>query len=166
MQKCILTAAEHDGLKRRTISMLFKINKDMTEQELIQACKSAAIEFANTKLGRETYSHNCECFNWADFDIHVPNHICRKYGFEKETDYIICPSVEWDEQLVSINDINLSEEEENKLKEYLLNSPNDASSFCDTDTTMFTDEQLLAYIDDTLAQMPIGIQREFYKSYL
>ena len=37
MQKCILTAVEHDGLKRRTISMLFKINKDMTEQKLIQA---------------------------------------------------------------------------------------------------------------------------------
>lgn len=66
---------------------------------------------------------------------------------------------------MSINDINLSEDEENKLKEHLLNSRIDANNFCDTDTTSMTDEQLLSYIDDALAQMPIDIQRQFYKEY-
>lgn len=50
--------------------------------DLKQAVINACTDFCNTD-GTDIYLANCCCFNWGDFDAHVPEEFCRKHGFIK-----------------------------------------------------------------------------------
>lgn len=108
----IVQAIEHDGLKTRQIAIELKVRPDMKQDDILNAIKQASLEYCLTKEGKDTYSYNCNNFNYGDFSTYVPNDICTKYGICKaniETDTF---SVIFDEQLVSETDV--LQETENK----------------------------------------------------
>ena len=99
---CII-ATEVDGTTIRNLPILIRIlNPDVTDVR--KAIEQACDEWIRTEDGKKTYSGNCHCFNWADFDLYVPNDVCRKYGFEKTGLDADCIGVDWDEQLVVDDD--------------------------------------------------------------
>ncbi len=86
--------------------------------DLIEACKKAAVAYCKTEEGYKVFTeNNCHCFNWADFDLYVPNSIMEQFGFRKiegvNTDYI----VDFDEQLVLEKDVSPSEHEVERIFE-------------------------------------------------
>lgn len=95
----MIIATEQDGLKTRTIAIPCKIHIGNPNFSLADAVRNAVKEYLHTEEGKETYGYNCRCFNWADFDVHVPNSICLKYGFEKMETSGKNLTVDWDEQL-------------------------------------------------------------------
>ena len=96
--KYTITATEHDGFDTRTLVINLEVFKE--DIDVIEACKEAAREFTATNDGLGTYISNCECFNWADFEMYVPNDICEKYGFRKINSDVANIDVNWDEQLI------------------------------------------------------------------
>ena len=50
--------------------------------DLKDAIRNACTEFCQTEEGKLIYSGNANCFNWGDFDIHVPDELCAKHGFQ------------------------------------------------------------------------------------
>ncbi len=82
-----------------------------TTTDLEIAIEKSCTEFVKTKEGKRIYNFNCQNFNWADFNMYVPEDICKKYGFRKlknpktEMDF----TVNWDKHLV--DDEELEEEE-------------------------------------------------------
>lgn len=93
---------EISGLQTRSFIIDIKIfdKKIKTLDDVKNAVMKACTEYINTEIGKKTYEYNCECFNWADFESEVPNEICRKYGFEKESMPVADEFVDWDEQLI------------------------------------------------------------------
>ena len=105
-----IIAMERDGLDVRILTLNFDVpGKDF---DLCSAVKAACLEYCQTDAGKKIFEGNCNCFNWADFDVHVPGAICEKHGFKKvpaETaDFI----VNFDEQLVDENDVFSDEYDE------------------------------------------------------
>lgn len=91
-------AIELDGVNVRAISLQFEVpDKDF---DLKGAVYAAATEFCQTEEGRKTYDYNCSCFNWADFDVNVPDEICERHGFKKIKGELADMVVDWDEHLV------------------------------------------------------------------
>lgn len=98
-----ITAIERDGFNVRTLTMVFEVPaKDF---DLKAAVMAAATEYCKTKEGRETYSHNCGNFNWADLEMNVPNEICERHGFRMVDTMLSDIEVDWDEQLVDASKI-------------------------------------------------------------
>lgn len=79
-------AMEQDGPGFNIICIACNILSD-GPLDLHAAVKEAVTEYLHTEEGRTVYEHNCGCFNWTDFEMHVPNEICRNHGFEKLTAY-------------------------------------------------------------------------------
>lgn len=93
-----IIAIERDGLEIRVLSIMFDVpDKDF---DLLQAAKSAATDYCKTAGGKRTYEHNCSQFNWADFEMSIPNEFCEKYGFKKVESVLADIIVDWDEHLV------------------------------------------------------------------
>lgn len=94
-----VVAIERDGLDFRALTILFEVPDEKFNLE--EAVKKAATDYCLTKEGRKTYDYNCSWFNWADFDLNVPNSFCEKYGFRKVTDGTLSDIiVNWDDHLV------------------------------------------------------------------
>lgn len=96
-----ICAIERDGLDIRILSISIHVQKDKikTKEDVIHAIKAACNEYIHTYEGQKTYEHNCNNFNWADFDVHVPNSICRRHGFAKIDSMLSTIERNWDEQL-------------------------------------------------------------------
>ncbi len=93
-----ICAVEQDGMETRHLIITLRLLDGPVNimENVIKACT----EYVKTQEGQKTYENNSESFNWADFEAHVPNEICRHYGFEK-SDSILCQmEVNWDEHLV------------------------------------------------------------------
>ena len=60
----------------------------MGTKDVLYNIRKATDEFLSTESGKEAYKVNNQ-FDYASFDLHVPNEICKKYGIEKvsEPDY-------------------------------------------------------------------------------
>lgn len=82
-----IMAIEQDGPCFNVLCIVCGILSD-EPLDLHAAVKDAVMEYLHTKEGRAVYEHNCGCFNWADFEMHVPNDICRNHGFEKMGAYV------------------------------------------------------------------------------
>lgn len=95
----IIIATEQDGSQTRTVLTPCKIYSNSPDFSLSEAVRQAVAEYLHTEEGKETYEYNHQCFDWADFDTHVPNRICQKYGFEKIAEPYDSLMVDWDEQL-------------------------------------------------------------------
>lgn len=102
----MIIATEQDGLQTRTIAIPCKIHIGNPNFSLADVVRNAVKEYLHTEEGKETYEYNCRCFNWADFDTHVPNSICLKYGFEKMEASGENLTVDWDEQLADEVEFN------------------------------------------------------------
>lgn len=77
----IIVATEMCGLETTNLVMVLDVDNENIDIE--QAVKNACKEYCLTNDGKETLEENNGYFNWGDFDTHVPNDICKKYGFTK-----------------------------------------------------------------------------------
>lgn len=108
IRKTVLSM-ERDGFDVRTLILNFEIpHKDF---DLFSAVKAASLEYCQTSGGKETFIGNCNCFNWADFDVHVPDELCEKYGFRKVPAEMADSIVNFNKQLVDESDV-LSDEDD------------------------------------------------------
>ena len=98
-------ATEQDGLQTRSIVIELEILSPLPNFDILKAVKDASLEYCKTDEGKDTFTHNCDCFNWADFNMFVPNTICQKYGFLKIGDCLDTFNVNFDEQLVNAEDV-------------------------------------------------------------
>jgi hypothetical protein len=73
--------AENLGGRSFTYSIRLKIADPDIDIE--QAIKDACKEYCQTDEGRQLYLDNNKSFNYGDFDLYVPDEICKKYGIEK-----------------------------------------------------------------------------------
>lgn len=98
-----VVAIERDGLDIRVLTLQFEVpNEDFDLKDAV--CK-AATDYCKTSDGKRTYDYNCSYFNWADFDMCVPQEFCEKYGFKKIDSVVGDIEVDWDEQLVDDSQI-------------------------------------------------------------
>jgi len=98
----IIVATETDGLK--TTNLVMVLDVDNENINIQQAVSNACKEYCLTEEGKETFERNCNCFNWGDFDTHVPNEICQKHGFRK-VESNVAEEFDFDQQLVDECDI-------------------------------------------------------------
>ena len=95
-----ISALEYDGLAARTLSMHLEILCEIQSIEEVKTMvKSACEEYLQTEDGMKTYLHNCQNFNWADFEEYVPDEICRKHGFRKINSEMADLNVDLNEQI-------------------------------------------------------------------
>ena len=113
MRIASITAREYANRDIQQFTLLLEIlSPDIkTTTDLEIAVQEACTEYVKTEEGKQIYSYNCRNFNWGDFDMYVPEDICKKYGFRKlkspktEMDF----TVNLDEHL--IDDEELEEKE-------------------------------------------------------
>ena len=105
-----IVAIERDGFDINTLTMQFEVPSN--NFDLISAVKHAAEDYCKTEEGRQTYDDNCYNFNWADFAMYVPSSFCEKYGFKMLDDVVNDVVVDWDEQLVDIDEEDEEEDED------------------------------------------------------
>lgn len=108
MRKEFITATEVRGTE--TYSTIYAFNIYDESIDLQEAVKKAAAAYINTDAGYKVYQHNCQCFNWGDFFLYVPNSFLKLFGFEKEFSDITQADVNFDEQLASEQDLKFSDE--------------------------------------------------------
>lgn len=105
-----VVAIERDGLDFRTLTILFEVPNEHFNLEYW--ARKAATDYCLTEKGRAIYDYNCSWFNWADFEMNVPNEFCERYGFKKINTGIVSDIiVDWDEQLVDDSQITENKEE-------------------------------------------------------
>lgn len=91
-------AVERDELCMRELTLQFDVpSKDF---DLVNAVCKAATDYCNTEQGRKTFEHNCNSFNWSDFDMYVPQEFCERYGFRKLDVVLFYIEVNLDDELV------------------------------------------------------------------
>ena len=93
-----IIAIEYDGKEMRAISISCEVPS--SDFDLASAIKKAATDFCRTEEGMAIYDYNCSFFNWADFEVSVPNSFCEKYGFKKIDSALSNIVVDWDEHIV------------------------------------------------------------------
>ena len=86
------------------------VSNSDSKEDVLQRIRDAAKEYCNTKNGRDTFTRNCNCFNYGDFFIFVPEKILRRHGIYQAA-IIETIDVCFDEQLVLESDINDNIEE-------------------------------------------------------
>jgi len=93
-----ITAIERDGFDVRILT----VNLNVIDENINvkKAISDACREYITTPEGKRVYENNGDCFNLADFEVNVPNIICKRYGFEKITSQMADYCLDWDEQLV------------------------------------------------------------------
>ena len=92
---------EHDGFKERVLSILFDVPNE--EFDLISAAKAAAAEYCKTEEGLKTYFYNGESFDWADFEMSVPNEICERHGMSSLLLELKCPKATTSRKSTSVS---------------------------------------------------------------
>lgn len=96
--------------------------------DLRAAIIAACTEFCNADEGMEIYTSNCCCFNWGDFDLYVPEDICRRHGFVKVNSHNTIEHAFFDEHLVIDEQVYSTQEQSNKLlKRFFLFPPLDGT---------------------------------------
>lgn len=98
-----IVAIERDGLDIRTLNMTFEVPNE--QFDLIGAIKKAATDYCKTEMGKQVYAYNCHYFNWADFEMNVPDEFCEKHGFKRIYSNLSDLEVNWDEDLVDETEI-------------------------------------------------------------
>lgn len=102
-----IVAIERDGMDVRVLTLHFEVPN--TQFDLKAAVKAACTEYCKTEEGKKVYEYNCNNFNWADFEMNVPQEICEKHGFKLIQSDVADEEVDWDEELV--NEDELCEDE-------------------------------------------------------
>lgn len=102
-----ITALERDGFDVRVLVLNFEVPDE--KFDLMAAVKAAALEYCQTDDGKRTFDYNCRYFNWADFEMHVPNEICERHGFSVLASPVADLVVDWDEQLVDETEVCLED---------------------------------------------------------
>ena len=104
-----VVAIEREGWDVRTLTLLFEVPDEHFNLEYW--VRKAATDYCLTEKGRAIYDYNCSCFNWADFEMNVPNEFCERYGFKKINTGILGDiTVDWDEHLV--DDAQMEDDDE------------------------------------------------------
>ena len=114
MRKEIITAVETKGIDSCVSTYVFTVLDD--DIDLIETIKEAATCYINTDIGYQEFQHNCQCFNWGDFYSSVPNSFLLSFGIQKDEMDVSGTTVDFDEQLVSENDLKFSDEKWEILK--------------------------------------------------
>lgn len=110
-QSVVVTPVDRDGLDFTLHNISLNVKEGMSLKDVKEAISKASVEFCQTEEGRKVFSNNNNSFNYGDFDIYVPNEICKKYGIEK-VDFI-CSFMETDfnEELVDEADLQNENDE-------------------------------------------------------
>lgn len=113
-----IVATQRDGTDTRTLTLTIRrmLNGDPRTFDAKGAVREAVHEYLCTKDGKAVYDHNCESFNWADFESDVPNEICRRHGFEKIESSVSEIQVDWDEHLADDEALRAFWEKEENAK--------------------------------------------------
>ena len=117
MRKEIITAVETKGIDSCVSTYVFTVLDD--DINLVKTIKEAAACYINTDIGYQEFQHNCQCFNWGDFYASVPNSFLLPFGIQKDEMDVEETTVDFDEQLVSENDLKFSDEKWEILKKEL-----------------------------------------------
>lgn len=96
----IIIAKDQNGLDIRFLILVLEGDDGI---DIMDAVKKACEEYCSTEEGKETLDYNCGCFNWADFEMHVPDEICEKHGFRKICSDVSMDEVDWNEQLIDMS---------------------------------------------------------------
>lgn len=112
MTKFTLVATS--GLSDGAISVDINATDGMNEMSVLDAIKKASMDYCNTEEGKEYYNANGRSFNYSDFDLMVPNSICKKYGIEKvnEIDRMTMSPQNMDAELFDEEELEEQEEKE------------------------------------------------------
>lgn len=101
-----IVAKEQDMFEEHIVVIELSVNKDMEKENILDAIRLASIDYCKSKAGRQTFSHNCNNFNYADFDMDVTNEFCHKYGIHKKekntdgTEVLLDTTLVFEEDLV------------------------------------------------------------------
>ena len=116
MRTANITVKEHGNRDNRQFMMMLEILSPeiKTMDDLKKAVMDACTEYVGTESGKRTYSYNCGCFNWADFEMELPNYFCQKHGFKRipSPHVEINATVDWDEHLVDDSELEREDEED------------------------------------------------------
>ena len=107
MKNVVVTFVDRDGfgLNFTLFNMILNVKEDMSSEDVHDAIAKASLEFCQTEAGREIFSANNNSFNYGDFDIYVPNEICKKYGIEKVDSICSFMEADFNEELVDETDL-------------------------------------------------------------
>lgn len=160
-----ITATDRDGFE--TYTTVINLDVFRKDVDIVEACKEAAREYVSTKEGLQVYIEHCEWFNWADFDVYVPNKICEKYGFRKiDSDAVnidvildeqlaeptfLVTNIQWDADTED-DDVNLPRSYYIPISELLLNG----EELEDVDTEAVKD-RVADYLSDTFGFCVFGM---------
>ena len=110
MKKVIITAIEeyagNHGLSSNIHHIALNVQDDMSTDDIKDAMSKAATDYCKTPEGKQVYQENCNCFNIGDFDTHVPNDICKKYGIEKIDSDTSFGTIDFNTELVDEFELN------------------------------------------------------------
>ena len=114
MRTACIVVEEYGTRTNRSFTLLLQLLSDelKTEEDIKTAVRNACTDYVSTDTGKHTYEYNCHNFNWADFEMEIPDYFCVKHGFKiiPQPEATITMKVDWDEHLV--NDDELEEENE------------------------------------------------------
>lgn len=132
--------------------------------DLMEAIKMACQVYINTNSGLKEYTHNCHNFNWGDLDS-IPNSFLRQFGFEKEDCTVAQTVVDFDEQLVTDDDLKFSDEKWKLLKKELFVNGTEALANFIGDNVPDDKDVVENLLDQVADQMPDEELYEFYSKY-
>ena len=163
MRKEFITATEVRGTE--TYSTIYAFNIYDESIDLQEAVKKAAAAYINTDAGYKVYQHNCQCFNWGDFFLYVPNSFLKLFGFEKEFSDITQADVNFDEQLASEQDLKFSDEKWAILKKELFMNGTESLTDFIGDKVPDDNDTVDNLLDQIAEQMPDEELYKFYEKY-
>lgn len=80
----ILTCVdETDFWKKTFVDIELLVNEDMEYEQVLEAIRLSSVDYCRTDIGKKVFEHNCEQFNYLDFEFYVDNTFCMKYGIKK-----------------------------------------------------------------------------------
>lgn len=163
MRKEIITAVETKGIDSCVSTYVFTVLDD--DIDLIETIKEAATCYINTDIGYQEFQHNCQCFNWGDFYSSVPNSFLLSFGIQKDEMDVSGTTVDFDEQLVSENDLKFSDEKWEILKKELFMRGIEALDDFIGDKAPDDKDVVDNMLDQVAAQMPDEELFGFYEKY-
>lgn len=110
-QSVIVTSVDRDGLGFTFHNISLNVEEGMTLKDVKEAISKSSVEFCQTEEGKKVFSDNNNSFNYGDFDIYVPNEICKKYGIEKVDSACSFMEADFNEELVSADDLQNENDE-------------------------------------------------------
>lgn len=163
MRKEIITAVETKGIDSCVSTYVFTVLDD--DIDLIETIKEAATCYINTDIGYQEFQHNCQCFNWGDFYSSVPNSFLLSFGIQKDEMDVSGTTVDFDEQLVSENDLKFSDEKWEILKKELFMRGIEALDDFIGDEAPDDKDVVDNMLDQVASQMPDEELFGFYEKY-